>query len=332
MKIKSSIRNYTVEFSNNFIKSIDQIYNDGDIIIFDNILYTPELDKYRCIQLYNVTEQTKDFNNISTIINSIIGKFNKKNKLIAIGGGITQDVVGFISSILFRGVEWIFYPTTLLAQGDSCIGGKTSINFNTYKNQLGNFYPPYKVIVCNEFLDTLTKIDIKSGLGEMLHFFLVSSKADYDFFIKNQHDFKKLTTRCLDIKRSYIEIDEFDKNERLILNYGHTFGHAIEAVTNNEIAHGIAVSVGMDVANFISYKKGYITYELFKQIQKTLSSIYYDIKLPNIEQLIISLKKDKKNISNKLNCVLTKGPGNMFLEEVEYNKIKSYLKEYNDKR
>ena len=332
MKIKSSIRNYTVEFSNNFIKSIDQIYNDGDIIIFDNILYTPELDKYRCIQLYNVTEQTKDFNNISTIINYIIGKFNKKNKLIAIGGGITQDVVGFISSILFRGVEWIFYPTTLLAQGDSCIGGKTSINFNTYKNQLGNFYPPYKVIVCNEFLDTLTKIDIKSGLGEMLHFFLVSSKADYDFFIKNQHDFKKLTTRCLDIKRSYIEIDEFDKNERLILNYGHTFGHAIEAVTNNEIAHGIAVSVGMDVANFISYKKGYITYELFKRIQKTLSSIYYDVKLPNIEQLIIALKKDKKNISNKLNCVLTKGPGNMFLEEVEYNKIKSYLKEYNDKR
>lgn len=332
MKIKSSIRNYTVEFSNNFIKSIDQIYNDGDIIIFDNILYTPELDKYRCIQLYNVTEQTKDFNNISTIINSIIGKFNKKNKLIAIGGGITQDVVGFISSILFRGVEWIFYPTTLLAQGDSCIGGKTSINFNTYKNQLGNFYPPYKVIVCNEFLDTLTKIDIKSGLGEMLHFFLVSSKADYDFFIKNQHDFKKLTTRCLDIKRSYIEIDEFDKNERLILNYGHTFGHAIEAVTNNEIAHGIAVSVGMDVANFISYKKGYITYELFKRIQKTLSSIYYDVKLPNTEQLIIALKKDKKNISNKLNCVLTKGPGNMFLEEVEYSEIESYLTEYNDKR
>jgi 3-dehydroquinate synthase len=332
MKIKSSIRNYTVEFSNNFIKSIDQIYNDGDIIIFDNILYTPELDKYRCIQLYNVTEQTKDFNNISTIINYIIGKFNKKNKLIAIGGGITQDVVGFISSILFRGVEWIFYPTTLLAQGDSCIGGKTSINFNTYKNQLGNFYPPYKVIVCNEFLDTLTKIDIKSGLGEMLHFFLVSSKADYDFFIKNQHDFKKLTTRCLDIKRSYIEIDEFDKNERLILNYGHTFGHAIEAVTNNEIAHGIAVSVGMDVANFISYKKGYITYELFKRIQKTLSSIYYDVKLPNIEQLIIALKKDKKNISNKLNCVLTKGPGNMFLEEVEYSEIESYLTEYNATR
>ena len=332
MKIKSSIRNYTVEFSNNFIKSIDQIYNDGDIIIFDNILYTPELDKYRCIQLYNVTEQTKDFNNISTIINYIIRKFNKKNKLIAIGGGITQDVVGFISSILFRGVEWIFYPTTLLAQGDSCIGGKTSINFNTYKNQLGNFYPPYKVIVCNEFLDTLTKIDIKSGLGEMLHFFLVSSKADYDFFIKNQHDFKKLTTRCLDIKRSYIEIDEFDKNERLILNYGHTFGHAIEAVTNNEIAHGIAVSVGMDVANFISYKKGYITYELFKRIQKTLSSIYYDVKLPNTEQLIIALKKDKKNISNKLNCVLTKGPGNMFLEEVEYSEIESYLTEYNDKR
>ncbi len=332
MIIKSSIRDYTVEFHNNFVDSIDQIYNEGDIIIFDNMIYKPELQKYKSIQLYNITEQTKDFSNISTILNSVIGRFNKNNKLIAIGGGITQDIVGFVSSILFRGVEWVFYPTTLLAQGDSCIGGKTSINFNTYKNQLGNFYPPSHIIVCNEFLDTLTERDIKSGLGEMLHFFLVSSKADYEFFIKNQHDFKKLTTRCLDIKRTYVEIDEFDKNERLILNYGHTFGHAIESVTNNKIAHGIAVSVGMDVANFISYKKGYITYELFKRIQKTLSSIYYDIKLPNIEQLIISLKKDKKNISNKLNCVLTKGPGNMFLEEVEYNKIKSYLKEYNDKR
>jgi len=332
MKIKSSIRNYTVEFNNNFIKSIGQIYNDGDIIIFDNMLYTSELEKYTCIELNNVTEQTKDFNNISAIINSIIGKFNKKNKLIAVGGGITQDVVGFISSILFRGVEWVFYPTTLLAQGDSCIGGKTSINFNTYKNQLGNFYPPYKVIVCNEFLDTLTEIDIKSGLGEMLHFFLVSSKADYEFFLKNQHDFKKLTTRCLDIKRTYVEIDEFDKKERLILNYGHTFGHAIESVTNNEIAHGIAVSVGMDVSNFISYRKGYITFELFKRIQKTLSSIYHNIKLPNIEQLIIALQKDKKNISNKLNCVLTKAPGNMFLEEVEYSEIELYLTEYNATR
>lgn len=332
MKIKSSIRDYSIEFSSNFINSIDKIYNTGDIIIIDNKVYYEELQKYTCILLHNVSEQTKDFNNISNIINSIIGNFNKKNKLIAIGGGITQDVVGFISSILFRGIDWVFYPTTLLAQGDSCIGGKTSINFNTYKNQLGNFYPPSHIVICSEFINTLTEIDINSGLGEMLHFFLVSSKSDYEFFIKNQHDFKKLTTRCLDIKRTYVEIDEFDKNERLILNYGHTFGHAIESVTNNEIVHGIAVAVGMDVANFISYKKGYITYELFKQIQKTLSSIYHDIMLPNIEQLIIALKKDKKNISNKLNCVLTKGPGNMFLEEVEYNKIESYLKEYNDKR
>ena len=332
MKIKSSIQNYTVEFSNNFIESIDEIYNTGDIIIIDSIIYYEELEKYTCILLHDVSEQTKDFNNISNVINSIIGNFNKKNKLIAVGGGITQDVVGFISSILFRGVDWVFYPTTLLAQGDSCIGGKTSINFSTYKNQLGNFYPPSHIVVCPEFLNTLTEIDIKSGLGEMLHFFLVSSKVDYEFFLKNQHDFKKLTTRCLDIKRFYIEIDEFDKHERLILNYGHTFGHAIESVTNNTIAHGIAVSLGMDVANFISYKKGYITYELFKRIQKTLVSIYENLKLPDIDKLIIALKKDKKNISNKLNCVLTKGPGDMFLEEVEYPIIQTYLKEYNEKR
>ena len=88
----------------------------------------------------------------------------------------------------------------------------------------------------------------------------------------------------------------------------------------------------MDVANFISYKKGYITYELFKRIQKTLISIYEELKLPEIDKLIIALKKDKKNISNKLNCVLTNGPGDMFLEEVEYSDIQTYLKEYNEKR
>lgn len=328
MNIKSSIKNYNVYFSDNFIQSLDSIYNQGDIIVVDNKVYSPLLEKYKCVKL-DISEKSKEFSNISNILNDIIGNFNKTNKLIAIGGGITQDITGFISSILFRGVSWVFFPTTLLAQGDSCIGGKTSINFNSYKNQLGNFYPPNQVFVCSNFLSTLPDNAINSGMGEMLHFFLVSGNKDYNFFIKNKNNLTKLTKRCLQIKKSYIEIDEFDKKERLILNYGHTFGHAIEFVTDNKIEHGIAVSLGMDVANYISYRKKYITLDMFKEIQRNLAVIYKDIILPDMDKFIEALKKDKKNISNKLNCVLTKGPGNMFLEEVGYEYITQYLKEYN---
>jgi len=328
MNIKSSIKGYSVQFNDNFTQSLNSVYNQGDIIIIDNKVYSSLLKNYKCIKL-DISEKSKEFSNISNILHDIIGNFNKTNKLIAIGGGITQDITGFIASIIFRGVNWVFFPTTLLAQGDSCIGGKTSINFNSFKNQLGNFYPPNQVFICNDFLSTLPNNAVNSGLGEMLHFFLVSGVKDYNFFIKNKNNISKLVKRCLQIKKLYVEIDEFDKKERLILNYGHTFGHAIEAVTDNKIEHGVAVSMGMDIANYISYRKKYITLDVFENIQKNLVMIYKNITLPNIDKLIKALEKDKKNISNKLNCVLTKGPGNMFLEEVEYKHIIQYLNEYN---
>ena len=334
MNIKTSIRDYQVQFETDFIKSIKTLYNPGDIIIVDSNVFSPALSDVGSYILLDVSEQTKEFSKIADILDLIYKvpkiPFTKKNKLIAVGGGITQDAVGFISSILFRGVDWIFYPTTLLAQGDSCIGGKTSINFNTYKNQLGNFYPPNTIIVCNSFLNTLSEADILSGLGEMLHFFLVSSYEDYLFFLTNRDSLPTLTARCLEIKRNFVELDEFDKKERLILNYGHTFGHAIESCTNNEVPHGVAVSLGMDIANYISYKRGYINKKLFTHLNTTLKAIYKDLLVPDIDKMINALKQDKKNISDKLNCVLTKGPGNMFLEEVGYNEIKNNLLKYSN--
>jgi len=332
MNIKSSIRDYQVQFETDFIKSIKTVYNPGDIIIVDSNVFTSALSDVGSYILLDVSEQTKEFSKIADILDLIYKvpetPFTKRNKLIAVGGGITQDAVGFISSIIFRGVDWVFYPTTLLAQGDSCIGGKTSINFNTYKNQLGNFYPPNKVIVCSSFLDTLPEADMLSGLGEMLHFFLVSSREDYLFFVLNKNSPKKLTARCLEIKRGFVELDEFDKKERLILNYGHTFGHAIESCTNNKVPHGVAVSLGMDIANYISYKRGYIDKADLTEIGSTLKAIYKDLSVPNTDQMINALKQDKKNISDKLNCVLTKRPGNMFLEEVNYIEIEQHLNEF----
>ena len=164
--------------------------------------------------------QKKNTYTLYKIISNILKKkFSKKNKIICIGGGILQDICSFISLILFRGVEWIFFPTTLLSQADSCIGGKISINFNEYKNQIGNYNPPNWIYVDMNFLSTLNKYQFYSGIGEIMHFYFVSGKKDFLMMRKNfnlllNRDKKtlfKIISRCLEIKKRFIEIDEFDK-------------------------------------------------------------------------------------------------------------------------
>ena len=348
MKVKSSIRNYEVIFtgSMHFFDS----YSDKDVIIVDNNVFNKWDDLFSDVSCkiikIEATEKQKSYKEIGRIIQALIEfGFRKNGKIVAVGGGIVQDICGFISSVMFRGVEWEFYPTTLLAQGDSCIGGKTSVNFGNYKNQLGNFNPPNRIIINSRFIDTLPKQDIRSGVGEMLHFYLVSGEEDFKYYKKefrakwgNPFSIEKLVKRCLEIKKRFIEIDEFDKKERLVLNYGHTFGHAIEAITNHEIPHGIAVSMGIDIANYISMKKGYITQDLYEKLNLETTSIWkpeYDMKWSGIEfpqidveKFIEILKKDKKNINSNIMCVLTRGVGNMFLEEIDVDSMFGYLTSY----
>ena len=125
-------------------------------------------------------EDQKSYEGLIPVIQELINSgFRKNHRLIGIGGGIIQDITAFIASIMYRGVSWLFFPTTLLAQGDSCIGSKTSINFSEFKNQVGGFYPPNKILINTGFLDTLSKGDLQSGLGEMSHYFVVAGKNDF---------------------------------------------------------------------------------------------------------------------------------------------------------
>jgi len=332
MIINSSIKKYKVSFYSEFFESLLD-YREGDVIIIDKNVPYLNTELTRNIIEIEATENTKSYDFLPNIIDKILStSFSRENKLIAIGGGVTQDVTSFISSVLFRGVDWIFFPTTLLAQGDSCIGGKTSLNFRNYKNQLGNFNPPNRVVVCESFLATLSEKEIKSGLGEMLHFYLVSSSSDFEFYKKHYKLSKhKIIKRCLEIKKGFIEIDEFDKGRRLLLNYGHTFGHAIESTTNYAYPHGISVCFGMDIANFISMKMGYLAEDTYRSLKEFIYSVHttdFDMSI-DIEYFISALKKDKKNNkADNINCVLTKGVGNMLLTNVEINKIRIYLQEY----
>ena len=333
--VKSSIKNYDVIFDT-FENTID--IEDGDCVIIDSKINVDiECDN---IVLIDASELAKEYSYIFDIINKIVNNgFKRNNRLIAIGGGVVQDITGFISSILYRGIEWTFYPTTLLAQGDSCIGSKTSINLGKYKNLVGNFYPPSKIIIDSNFLKTLPEKQIMSGIGEMTHYFLIDGRNGFDYIKRNHNKFDNLdeiTYKSLMIKKRMVEIDEFDQRERKIFNYGHSFGHAIETITNYEIPHGIAVSYGMSISNYVSYKLGHLSFDEYLEMESLLKKIYSYIDLPkfDIDQYIEILKKDKKNVGSDLGLILTKGMGNMFLKQVSvdivYDIINYKVKELSD--
>ena len=332
MNITSYRNNYKVLFTDDYISELKKVIKDGDVFVIDrNIrnLYGQSLSslvgKMRVIEI-EPTEKGKSYDGVRPLIQNLIEwGFKKNHRLIAIGGGITQDITAFIASILYRGVGWIFVPTNLLSQCDSCIGSKTSINFDSYKNQIGGFYPPSLIISDSQFLQTLDDREIRSGLGEMAHYFLIEGEESFTFFethlkdaLKKEPTLTSLIRASLDIKKKMIEIDEFDEGPRNIFNYGHSFGHAIESYSNFAIPHGIAVAYGIDIANAISVQLGLIPDSLRQRVRQTLSDIWSTTEFPNVnlDQYMSILQKDKKNIDYSIRVILTRGLGDMFVDTI----------------
>jgi 3-dehydroquinate synthase len=325
-EVKSRIRDYSLFFNENIKEILLQEIKPGDYIVIDSKvkslygeLFDDVLSSINC-SVIEASETKKSYEGTIPIIDSLIRSgFKKKNRLFAIGGGITQDVTSFIASVLYRGVDWIFIPTSLLAQGDSCIGSKTSINFKEFKNQIGGFYPPRKIFIDVQFLNSISELDFKSGLGELCHYVILSGKKDfyliadnYEEILNDRSKLKKVISRSLQIKKTYIEQDEFDEGIRQLLNYGHSFGHAIESITNYKIPHGIAVAFGMDIANYISVEYGLLNPKTRNEIKNLLAKIWkgFDLNSLNTQALLHALSKDKKNVGNKLGLILLNDFGN----------------------
>jgi 3-dehydroquinate synthase len=333
MKIKSYRGEYEVVFTNDFVNSLNEEIQERDIFLVDeqvDRIYADRLAEFRHSHSFIVLpsgEKTKSFEAAGKLIDKLMQmSFKRNHRLVAVGGGIVQDAVAFVASILFRGVDWYFVPTTLLAQGDSCIGSKTSVNFGDCKNLLGGFHPPSKVFVDPEFLSSLEEREIRSGLGEMLHFFMISGSEDFAFFRKNFHkcladplQTNALTCRSLEIKKAMIEMDEFDQGPRKVFNYGHTFGHALEGITDYTIPHGLAVCYGMDLANHVSVHLGFLDLSVCLLCKEFLALVWQGFEFPKIQTSLYLklLTKDKKNVGNKLNLILTRGLGDMFMFQVE---------------
>ena len=323
LTIKSNIKNYDVFFENNsdFIQALST--KENSVFVVDENVWQAHknnalhsLPQERVIIL-PISEDVKNINTVCELYDKIMKFAPRKNlNLISIGGGITQDITGFVASSLYRGVNWIFIPTTLLAQVDSCIGAKTSLNFNHYKNLIGTFYPPSQIHIYPDFLKTLTKEDFYSGVGEMAKLHLMNGELDTKVFINSLESIDKLnpqvllerTQNCLKIKKSYIEDDEFDTGKRNMLNYGHCFGHAIESSTDFAISHGQAVVVGMIIANKEAMKRGLLSKENEKYIREKVLEPVLKVKIPDIDiaKTVEAMGQDTKNLGTGLALVMIK--------------------------
>lgn len=237
--------------------------------------------------------------------------------LVSIGGGIIQDITGFAANVLYRGIQWRFVPTTLLAACDSCIGGKTSLNYKEYKNILGTFYAPDQIYICPSFFKSLSQKDFESGLGEVVKFNVMAGEEGITLLeqeldrllLKDNELLGKFVLRSLAFKKPFIEADEFDKGVRIQLNFAHTFGHAFETVSHYAIPHGTAVAMGTIAANYISQKRGWISRELAHRMETLLVKIIHvDMGClgTDMDAIISAMQKDKKQVGNSLTTVLMK--------------------------
>ncbi len=275
------------------------------------------------VRLIEATEGAKSLDALAPHIEWLLGAgFRRDCLLLVVGGGVMQDLSCFIASTLFRGVRWSLVPTTLLAQCDSCIGSKSSINVGHYKNQLGTFYPPHQVLLAFDVLGSLPYDEIRSGLGEAIKLHLIAGEEAVTRLRPKltggearPESLREIVWDSLAIKQKFIEEDEFDKGVRNLLNYGHTFGHAYESATDYGIPHGISVTLGVLTATFFSVKLGWVSEDYFHDLQEWLVPYYapYQDVLTGAdpERILAAMRLDKKNTGDTLGCILTRGAGRM---------------------
>jgi len=305
---------------------------DHSIIQYYNEVIASETELSRTV-LVEASEENKAFERLTPIFLELLEKGLKRDGvLIVIGGGVLQDIGCFIASVLFRGLRWELVPTTLLAQADSCIGSKSSINIGSYKNQIGTFYPPYRVLLTPQVLQTLPFDEIRSGLGEVIKLQLLNNK---DGFEELMDDLNRLSSdtrfsiiskwvqRSMEVKKPYIEQDEYDRGVRNLLNYGHTFGHAFESASHYGIPHGIAVILGMLTATYLSSRLGLVATSYYEDLKQCISPWCHpygdELLKADREAIFKAIRQDKKNTSDSVNCILTRGAGRMEKIQVDFS-------------
>jgi len=339
--IHSNLYDYEVNFVDGFTEKLLK-FTDTTAYVIDEKVYSLYEENFRNLNRKNIffIKAIENEKNMETVMNLIaffqdIG-VRKNWKVVCFGGGISQDITTMASNLFLRNVDWYFFPTTLLSMCDSCIGGKCGINYRHVKNQLGVFFPPKKIFIDIHFLDTLTHGDYVNGWGELLKFSLTNGTPFYEEIRKEKKlipcpNIAHYIHKGLSVKKAVIEADEFESDLRRVLNYGHSFGHALEGYTENRIPHGMAVIWGIDIANFLAVREGLIDKVYAMDIKKFIKETFLteEIIVKDPEKFFTYLKLDKKVKGNILSFALLDKPSHLVVHPITIdNKLLEEFREY----
>lgn len=272
-------------------------------------------------------EEQKNLNTVQELYRYLIqNHYDRKDILIALGGGVTGDLCGYAAATYLRGIRFIQIPTTLLAQVDSSIGGKTGVDFDTYKNMVGAFHMPILVYTNTETLHTLSEEQYASGMGEVIKHGLIKNGSYYHWLDEHKEAILRRDTDICrtmiwesdKIKRDVVEQDPMEKGERALLNFGHTLGHAVEKLMNFQLLHGHCVALGSVGAAYLSAKRGFLSAKELEQICQTFLAFHLPVSLKNMplnpQTILATTKSDKKMDSGIIQFILLRQIGNAYIE------------------
>lgn len=272
-------------------------------------------------------ESSKNLQTIAMLASELAGRgFDRSDALIALGGGVTGDLTGFLASVYMRGIPFLQVPTTLLAQVDSSVGGKTGVDIPEGKNLVGTFYQPQAVYIDPDVLKTLPMEEILGGLAEVIKYGVIQDRNFFDFLSRERESILAvendviipMIVRCCEIKAHVVEEDEREGGLRRILNYGHTIGHAVEAASDFSLLHGLAIAIGMRAAADLAVLGGYLAGEEAVRLRKLLEDYGLPTVIPpNLDRNAIKrfLQTDKKTTGGRVFFVLPETIGRVIVTD-----------------
>ena len=272
-------------------------------------------------------EQSKTLDNVTAFISRMVdAQITRTDMVLALGGGVTGDMAGFAAAIYLRGIPYIQVPTTLLAAVDSSVGGKTAVDISAGKNLIGAFHQPSLVYLDTDTLSTLDPQVMRDGFAEVIKYGIILDRKLFDTVAApGSFDLKSVIARCIEIKRDVVEADEFDKGMRGLLNFGHTFGHAIEKLSGFTITHGSAVARGMIVAAKVARVYGFTDYT--DVITKVVKDYGFETTCPySADELYNVILSDKKRAGAYITLVLPKEIGACTLEKMPATQVLELMK------
>ncbi len=286
------------------------------------------IDNASVFPLKSVSEKNKNINTVENLYTWLLEKgADRKSIIIAIGGGISGDIAGFAASTFMRGIDFVNVPTTLLSMADSALGGKTGVNFGGTKNIIGSFFHPRFILIDPDFLSALDEKQYLSGMGEILKYCYIADNQFLERFLRNEAEIynrssdalSEIILQSVQLKGNVVEYDPVETSLRKILNFGHTWGHAIESASDFKIDHGIAVAAGLAADLFLSGLYNNMTDKnLFTPLKTFFAKA--PIELPPFEIVYRFMQKDKKNRGDKILSVLLIKPGELLVDfEIEYS-------------